>query len=88
MTTLRTSWGIRCQAALALSKTLSKANSACHFGAKQSTNPSSSVNLSAFLTLSTLLISMPYAGSSSEWNTPLTPANFAAPASSLPSLGN
>ena len=29
-----------------------------------------------------------HAGSSSEWNTPLTPANFAAPANSLPSLGN
>ena len=31
---------------------------------------------------------MPYAGNSSEWKTPFTPANFAAPASSLPSLGN
>ena len=30
---------------------------------------------------------MPYAGSSSEWNTPATPANFAAPANSLPRRG-
>ena len=86
ITTFRTSCGILSNAILALFSTLSNANSACHCGARHSTN--ASVPPSASLVASTKSCSMPYAGSSSEWYTPATPASFAAPASSLPSLGN
>ena len=70
---------------MALLWTLSSANSACHRGARHKTNASTPERF--FLTLSTWVCSIPYAGSSSEWNIPATPANFAAPASSLPNLG-
>ena len=86
-TTLRTSCGILCHATRALIITDSRANSACHFGAIQRTKASFSSKLSDFLVCLTSSSLIPYAGNSSEWNIPLTPASFAAPANSLPRRG-
>ena len=85
ITTFLTSLGILSKAIIALVCTLSNAKSACHFGARHSTKASTSDNFD--LTISMWLCSIPYAGNSSEWKIPATPASFAAPANSLPKRG-
>ena len=87
ITTLRTSPGILWNALLARNSTDSRANSACHFGATHKIKASESDNCNSFLTTSTSSEVIPYAGSSSEWKIPATPACLAELASSRPSRG-
>ena len=65
----------------------SRANSACQLGATHNTNASDSDNFNSCLILLTSVSVIPYAGNSSEWKIPATPACFAELANSLPSLG-